>query len=42
MEPIYVQKRDFRSVDILGVVIGVYRRMDAPRPVAGRLGRLSG
>lgn len=28
MEPIYVRKRDFRSVNILGVVIGVYRKMN--------------
>ncbi len=27
MEPIYVEKSEFRSVDILGKVIGVYRRM---------------
>ena len=37
MEPIYVRRSDFRSVDILGVVVGVYRRMDAPRPVSGRV-----
>jgi len=28
MEPIYVHRSDFRSVDILGVVVGVYRRMN--------------
>jgi repressor LexA len=27
MEPILVRKRDFKSVNILGVVIGVYRKM---------------
>jgi repressor LexA len=27
MEPIYVRRQDFRSVDILGKVVGVYRRM---------------
>jgi repressor LexA len=27
MEPIIVRKRDFRSVDLLGVVIGVYRKL---------------
>jgi repressor LexA len=27
MEPIYVRRSDFRSVDILGKVVGVYRRM---------------
>src|SRR5688500_16210371 len=27
MEPIYVRKADFRSVDIIGVVVGVYRRL---------------
>ena len=27
MEPIYVLHSDFRSVDIIGVVIGVYRKM---------------
>ena len=26
MEPIYVRKRDFKSVHLLGVVIGVYRK----------------
>ena len=27
MEPIYVRKSDFRSVDILGIVVGVYRKL---------------
>jgi repressor LexA len=27
MQPIFVRKRDFKSVNLLGVVIGVYRRM---------------
>jgi repressor LexA len=27
MEPIYIRRSDFRSVDILGKVVGVYRRM---------------
>jgi repressor LexA len=27
MEPILVRKRDFKSVNILGIVIGVYRKM---------------
>ena len=27
MQPIYVHRRDFRSVDIIGVVVGVYRKM---------------
>jgi repressor LexA len=27
MEPIMVRKRDFRSVNLLGVVIGVYRKL---------------
>jgi repressor LexA len=27
MQPIIVKKRDFRSVDIIGVVVGVYRKM---------------
>jgi repressor LexA len=31
MEPIYVRQADFRSVDIIGVVVGVYRKMgDVP------------
>ncbi len=28
MQPIYVRKSDFRSVDLIGVVIGVYRKMN--------------
>src|SRR4051812_19825063 len=27
MQPIFVRKRDFKSVNLLGIVIGVYRRM---------------
>lgn len=27
MEPIYVHQKDFRSVDIIGIVVGVYRKM---------------
>jgi repressor LexA len=27
MQPIVVRKRDFKSVNILGVVIGVYRKL---------------
>jgi repressor LexA len=27
MQPIYVRKRDFKSVNLLGVVIGVYRKL---------------
>jgi repressor LexA len=27
MEPIYVRQADFRSVDIIGIVVGVYRKM---------------
>jgi repressor LexA len=27
MSPIYVRKSEFRSVDIIGIVVGVYRRM---------------
>ena len=27
MEPIVVRKRDFRSVNLLGVVVGVYRKL---------------
>jgi repressor LexA len=27
MEPIYVHRREFRSVDLLGVVVGVYRKV---------------
>jgi repressor LexA len=29
MEPIFVRKQDFRSVDIIGVVVGVYRRLQS-------------
>ena len=28
MEPIYVHRNEFRSVDIIGVVVGVYRKVD--------------
>jgi repressor LexA len=28
MEPIYVRRSDFRSVDLLGKVVGVYRRLN--------------
>jgi repressor LexA len=27
MEPIYVHKSEFKSVDIIGIVVGVYRRV---------------
>ena len=27
MDPIYVRRDEFRSVDLLGIVVGVYRRM---------------
>jgi repressor LexA len=27
MEPIYVHKREFRSVDLVGLVVGVYRKL---------------
>ena len=27
MQPIVVRKKDFRSVDLIGVVVGVYRKM---------------
>ena len=27
MAPIYVRKADFRSVDIIGIVVGVYRKL---------------
>ncbi|MBL4633511.1 MAG: transcriptional repressor LexA [Kofleriaceae bacterium] len=27
MDPIYVNRSDFRSVDIIGIVVGVYRKM---------------
>ena len=33
MEPIYVRRADFRSVDIIGVVIGVYRQY-GHKPIA--------
>lgn len=32
MEPIYVRQQDFRSVDIIGIVVGVYRKMGEPPP----------
>ena len=32
MEPIFVRREDFRSVDIIGVVVGVYRKMGEPPP----------
>ncbi|MCG5054798.1 MAG: transcriptional repressor LexA [Myxococcales bacterium] len=28
MKPIYVRRKDFRSVNIIGVVVGVYRKMN--------------
>ena len=28
MSPIYVDRQDFRAIDILGKVVGVYRRMN--------------
>jgi len=28
MQPIYVRRQDFRSVNIIGVVVGVYRKMN--------------
>jgi repressor LexA len=28
LEPIYIHREDFRSVDILGKVVGIYRRMN--------------
>jgi len=28
MQPIYIRKQDFREVQIIGIVVGVYRRMD--------------
>ncbi len=31
MHPIYVQRADFRSTMVLGIVIGVYRKMSATR-----------
>jgi hypothetical protein len=27
MQPIIVRKKDFRSVNLIGVVVGVYRKM---------------
>ena len=27
MQPILVRKRDFKSVNLIGVVVGVYRKM---------------
>jgi repressor LexA len=27
LEPIYVRKKDFKSVNILGIVVGIYRKM---------------
>ena len=27
MQPILVRKRDFQSVNLIGVVVGVYRKM---------------
>jgi repressor LexA len=36
MEPIYVQQSEFRQVDILGVVIGVYRQFGRPTDAAAR------
>lgn len=27
MKPIYVNRKDFRSIDIIGIVVGVYRKM---------------
>ena len=27
MQPIIVRKRDFKSVNLIGVVVGVYRKM---------------
>ena len=29
MQPIYVRKRDWKSVNLIGVVVGVYRKMSA-------------
>ena len=28
MQPIIVRKRDFKSVDLLGIVVGVYRKLN--------------
>ncbi|HWM85493.1 MAG TPA: transcriptional repressor LexA [Kofleriaceae bacterium] len=36
MQPILVRQSEFRSVDILGVVVGVYRQLGRPEPVAAR------
>lgn len=36
MEPIYVHQSEFRQVDILGVVIGVYRQFGRPADAATR------
>lgn len=30
MEPILVRRRDFRSINLIGVVVGVYRKMGGP------------
>jgi hypothetical protein len=27
MEPIYVQRSEMRSVDIIGIVVGIYRKL---------------
>jgi hypothetical protein len=27
MQPIIVKKRDFKSVNLIGIVVGVYRKM---------------
>jgi hypothetical protein len=27
MQPIIVRKRDFKSVNLIGIVVGVYRKM---------------
>lgn len=36
MQPIYVHQSEFRQVDILGVVIGVYRQFGRPTDTAAR------
>lgn len=36
MEPIYVRQSEFRQVDILGVVIGVYRQFGRPADASAR------
>ena len=36
MEPIYVSQSEFRQVDILGVVIGVYRQFGRPSDASAR------